>query len=149
MRKLLILPLLLLELAGCAALGPVNRALTQAKSPVVQAGVTLAVATAIGNGADQKTKAAAIKAIATEVYQASSAPSATIAVLEAALNTEIEKVATNPADKAAFMILASTLEGFLQTYIATNPAGAVTADTLVNIQGVAQAVVQATSFYGV
>ena len=148
MRKsLLVLPLIFV-LSSCAALGPINRALTTVKNPVVQAGITLAVSTAIGTGADQKTKAASIKAVALQIYQASSAPSATISVLEASLNTEIGKV-PNPGDKAAFMILAATLEQYLNTYIQTNPGGALTAQTLVSIQGLAQAVVTATSFYGV
>jgi hypothetical protein len=135
-------------LSGCAALGPINRALTLVKSPVVQAGVDLAVATAIGNGSDQMAKATQIKTIALAVYQASSAPAATVTLLEAALNAEVLKVAPNPADRAAFMILAATLEGTLQAYAQANPTAGVTADTLVSIQGVAQAVITACSLYG-
>lgn len=151
MRKLLLLlPLLCLPLLnGCAALGPINKMLTAASSPLVQAGVDIAVATAVGNGSDQKAKAAQIKTIALAVYQASSAPAATVTLLEAALNAEVLKVATNPADRAAFMILAATLEATLQGYIAANPTGAVTSQTLVSIQGVAMACVTATALYGV
>ncbi len=133
--------------AGCSALGPINRALTSVKSPVVQAGVDLAVATAIGNGADSKAKAAQIKAIATAVYTASNAPSVAIADLEGVLNAEILKVAPNPADRVAFQILASTLEASLTAYVQANAGGAVTAQTLVSIQGVAQAVITACGFY--
>jgi len=141
---------MMLALSGCAALGTVDKTLGSAKGPIVTAGVTLAVATAIGNGSvdEQKRKAESIKSVALKIYQASSAPTATISVLEAMLNTEISKV-TNPGERASFTILAATLESYLQTYISTNPTGAITAKTLVDIKGVAQAVITATSFYGV
>lgn len=148
MKKLLYVSAMMIALSGCAALGSINQTLTSQKNPIVQAGITLAVATAIGNGGDQKQKAAAVKSVALKIYQASSAPAATIAVLEAILNTEIGKVA-NPGERASFTILAATLESYLQTYIDNNPAGAITAATLVDIKGVAQAVITATSFYGV
>lgn len=148
MRKLIALCAVAL-LSGCAALGPINQTFTSTKNPVVQAGITLAVATAIGNGSDAQTKAAAIKAIALKVYEDSSAPAATISLLEAALNTAIVKNAPNPGDRAAFMILSATLEQYLNGYIKANPTGAITAATLVNIQGLAQAVITATSYYGV
>lgn len=146
-RALLILPLL--ALTGCAALGTVNHYLTSQKNPVVQAGVTLAVATAIGNGSDQKAKAAVIKKVASQVLLDSQAPTATIALLEGAINTEIAKLAPNPGELAAFMILSSTLESFLNGYIQTNPTGAIAYSTMVDIQGLAQAVITATSYYGV
>ena len=148
MRKLMALCAVAL-LSGCAALGPINQTFTSTKNPIVQAGITLAVATAIGNGPDQQANAAAIKAIALKVYADSSAPSATISLLEAAINTEIVKTAPNPGARGAFMILSATLEQYLNGYIQTNPSGAIASSTLVNIQGLANAVVQATSFYGV
>lgn len=149
MKKILFLLPLVLLINGCAALGTVNKALTSQKNPIVLAGVTLAVSAAVGNGADAKTKAAAIKSIAQQVLADASTPAATIALLEASLNAKIQSVAKNPGEAAAFMILSSTLETYLNTYIQSNPAGAITASTLVDIQGVANAVIQATTFYGV
>jgi hypothetical protein len=149
MRKILLLLPLLLLVNGCAALGKLNQVLTSQKNPIVLAGVTLAVSAAVGSGTDAKTKAAEIKSIAQAVLADASTPAATVALLESALNAKIQSVAKNPAEAAAFMILSSTLETYLNTYIQSNPAGAITADTLVDIQGVANAVIQATSFYGV
>jgi hypothetical protein len=148
MKKILVLAAVAaFALSGCAALGSVNQFLTSAKNPVVQAAVDVAVGAAVGSGTEAHAKAQQIATIAQQVYTASSAPATTIAELESVLNTEIMKVAPNAADKAAFELLASTLEAYLQSYINSNPPGAITNDTLVSIQGVAKAVITAASFY--
>lgn len=149
LKTLSLLAFIALTLNGCAALGTVNSVLTSQKNPIVLAGVTLAVSAAIGSGADAKDRAASIKAIAQQVYADSASPAATVALLETSLNAKVASLAKNPGQLAAFTILTSTLETYLNTYIAANPSGAITSATLVDIQGVANAVIQATSFYGV
>lgn len=147
MNKLLLIPLVLI-LTSCAALGSISSTLTPTNSALVQAGVDLAVGTAVGNNPlTEKAKAAAIKAIAIQVAADAANPAVTLAALESSLNTRIAALAPNPADLAAFMVLTQTLQAFLNTKI--TGTGPLTPQTSVAIVGVANAVIQATSFYGV
>lgn len=137
----------MLATSGCATFGKI---FTPANAPVLQAGVDVAVAFAVGNDATtQKVKAFAIKSIALQIAADTSNPQATIATLEASLNAAILKFAPNPLDAAAFMALSSTLQGFLNAKIQAVPNGAITAATLVDISILANDVVTATSFFGV
>lgn len=148
MKKLFVFFLTVSLLSGCAALGTVNQVFTSAKNPIVQAGVDLAVSAAVGTGSDAKQRATDIKNVATAILADASTPAATVQLLEAAVNAKVNSLAKNPGEAAAFMILTATLEGYLNNYIQTNPGGALTAQTLVDIQGLCKAVLQAVSFYG-
>lgn len=137
----------MLAMSGCATLGKV---FTPANAPVLQAGVDIAVALAVGNDVStQKAKALAIKTIALQVAAAAGNPQVTVATLEASLNAAILKLAPNALDAAAFMALSSTLQGFLNAKIQAVPNGAITAETLVDIATLANDVATAASFFGV
>ena len=133
-------------MCGCTALGKLQNAVTPASGMLVQAAVDVAVATAIGNNPlTQKAKALAIKAIAAKVAADASNPAVALTALEATLNASVAKLAPNPGDLAAFMILTQTLQGLLNQKIGST----VNQSTSVAIVGLAKAVLQATSFYGV
>jgi predicted component of type VI protein secretion system len=134
-------------MTGCATLAKV---FTPANAPILQAGVDVAVALAVGTDVStQKAKALAIKTIALQVAADASNPSATIATLEAGLNARVMKLAPNPLDAAAFMALASTLQGFLNSKVQAVSSGVLTPQTLVDISALANDVALAASFFGV
>lgn len=137
----------LVALGGCATLGKV---FTPANAPVLQAGVDVAVALAVGNDPlAQKAKALVIKTIALQVAADASNPAATIATLEANLNARVMKLAPNPLDAAAFMALSASLQAFLNGKITAATNGVITPQTAVDITALANDVATAASFFGV
>ncbi|MDP9089185.1 MAG: hypothetical protein M3O26_10660 [Pseudomonadota bacterium] len=151
MKKLsLLLPTLVLCLSACTALGKLSTLATPAGNQLIQAGIDVGVATAVGNNpATQKIKALSIKIIAQQIAADAVNPAATLAQLESTLNARVVALAPNAADAAAFMVFASTLQGFLNGKIQSDTSGKITASTSVAIVGLANAVVTATSFFGV
>lgn len=134
-------------MTGCETLG---KAFTPANAPILQAGVDVAVALAVGNDAStQKAKALVIKTIALQVAADAANPAVTIETLEAKLNARVLKLAPNPLDAAAFMALSSTLQGFLNSKIQSATSGVITPQTVVNIVTLANDVATAASFFGV
>lgn len=134
--------------SGCTALGKLQTAITPASAIVVQAAVDVAVSQAIGNDPlTQKVKALAIKTIATQIAAEAGNPTVTLAALESTLNAQVAKLAVNPGELAAFMLLTQSLQALVNQKITTS--GTVTQSTQVAVVGLANAVIQATSFYGV
>jgi hypothetical protein len=134
-------------MTGCATLGKI---FTPANAPVLQAGVDVAVALAVGNDVlTQKAKALVIKTIALQVAADASNPAATIATIEANLNAKVMKLAPNPLDAAAFMALSASLQAFLNGKINAATNGIITPQTAVDIATLANDVAVAASFFGV
>jgi hypothetical protein len=131
-------------LTGCATL---EKAVAPSSpySPLIQAGVDVAVAEAVHKGVT----AAQIKSIAQTALQADSGTTATVATVSAVVDQQIAKLNLSVGDKAAAQLLVSTLEGVLNTLL-TNPGNSTAvANAQVAIAAVLNDVIAATSAYGV
>jgi hypothetical protein len=142
----LLLPLLLLNLSGCATLA---KLITPAAQPFLQVSVDVAVATAVGNNAaTQKARAVQIKAIAADVLTLDTGTQVALSAIQAVVNAKVVALHLPPADLAAAQLLTATLSAVIQTKLNGTAAGQVTAATQVAISDVCNDVISATSAYG-
>lgn len=138
----------IVALAGCAELSKLT---TPAAQPFVQVAVDAAVGLAVGNdAATQKVRATQIKSIATQVLQADSGTSATLAALEGVVNAKLATLKLPAADMAAAQLLTATLAAVIQSQLSSSTAASsVTAQTQVAVSQIMNDVINATSVYGV
>ncbi len=131
----------IIALTGCAAAG---KLITPTAVMVTQGVADVAVATAVSKGIP----AAKIKLIAQQLLALDNSNSA-LSAIEAALNAQIVALHLPPGDVAAMQILTSSLTAAVNAKLGSGTAGSVNSNTQVAIADVLNAVLQATSFYGV
>ena len=127
-------------MSGCTTLGKV---FTPPYTPIVQAAVDVAVATAVQKGVS----AIGIKQVALQLQAINNNSTTALATVEAALNVKIASLHLPPADEAGVAILTQTLEQLLNQKIAAS-GGAINGTTQVDIAEILTDVINATSFYG-
>lgn len=139
----------LTALCGCATLGKIATEITPAATKLVTTAVDIAVtAEIIKDPATSALKAAAFKAIATQVLADASNPSVSIAQLQGTLNARLAALAPNPLIAASVVDLVGGLQGALNNAIGKAVGNSVTQQTLVDIQGIASEVIKVCGFYG-
>jgi hypothetical protein len=128
--------------AGCAT---VEKIVTPAAQPFIQAAVDVAVATAVQKGVP----ALEIKSIAAQVLAVDTGTQVALTAVETIINAKLVSLNLAPADLAAAEILTATLEGVLQLQLSGTAATAVTAQTQVAVADLMNDIIVATSAYGV
>lgn len=133
---------LVLLVSGCATL---EKIVTPAAAPFVQAAVDAAVATAVTKGVS----AAKIKTIASEILAADTGTQVALSAIESIINQKLVALNLPPADLAAAEILTATLTGIIQLQLTGTAATAITAQTQIAVADIMNDLIVATSAYGV
>lgn len=137
-------------LGGCTTLG--NFA-TPAANPLVQVAADVAVAQAVGTGADAHARAQKIASIANAALAIDTGNSTTLVAVESAVTAQIAKLSLPPADALAAQVLVQTLGGIVTQQLTagggavTTPAGTAKTSTTVAIALVLNDVIAATAVY--
>jgi hypothetical protein len=128
--------------AGCAT---IEKIVTPAAQPFIQAAVDAAVASAVQKGVP----ALEIKSIAAQVLAVDTGSSVALSEVESIINGKLVGLNLSPADLAAAEILTATMEAVIETQLTGATAISVSAQTQVAVAELMNDIIMATSAYGV